>query len=357
MKRCSQHTLKFSNDCKIEYLDRLFQDYQLDLQDYIDLICNEKLPLEKYLSSKSLPKIRCNYSTYKGLIYKQASEMIRGQNKKKIKTKPEVKNVSIMLNDNLLKYSNNAKSFDEFISIRLPYKLEGYKNRYEKIRLPIKQHKQSLKFKDWNRKKTVQLKKINGNYYLTFFYEKEELIKKECGESLGIDIGYKKLIATSDNQFYGTEIVNIYDKISKKKQGSKNFKQALIQRDQTINQICNQLDLSNVSTLCIEALKGVKHKSKFSKKFNNKLQRWNYPKVIHKLEKLSEEQGINLVKVSPNYTSQTCSKCGFIHRENRRGEVYQCINCGIILDADYNASLNILHRGVYSPSTKERQLN
>ncbi len=52
------------------------------------------------------------------------------------------------------------------------------------------------------------------------------------------------------------------------------------------------------------------------------------------------------MKVSPAYTSQTCSRCGFVHRENRRGEVYQCTSCGIVLDADFNASLNILHRGV-----------
>ena len=351
MIRTSQHTLKFSNDCKIEYLGRLFQDYQLDLQEYVNLIWNEQLPLEKYLSSKDLPTLRCKHSVYKNIIYKQASEIIRSQRKKKRKTKPEVKNVSIMLDENCFKHLSNTKSFDEFIQISLPYKSDTSKRNTLKLRLPIKQHKQSLKFKDWTRKKSVQLKKINGNYYLKFFYEKEEPIKKEVGESLGIDIGYKKLIATSREEYLGTEIINIYDKISKKKQGSKNFKQALIQRDQTINQICNQLDLSNVSILYIEALKNVKHKSKFSKKFNNKLQRWSYPRVIHKLEMICEEQGINLVKVSPEYTSQTCSKCGFVDSNSRKGEIFECTNCRIILDADYNASKNILHRGVYQLST------
>jgi len=345
MIRSSQHTLKFSNDCKIEYLDKLFQDYQLDLQDYINLIWMGKLPLKQLMSSKDLPKIKCNLSRYKSAIYKQASEIIRSNRKNKIKTKPEVNNVSIMLTENLVRYSTDAKAFDEFIQITLPYKKEQYKCRYEKIRVPIKYHKQSLKFKDWIRKKSVQLKRINGNYYLTFFYEKETPEKKEVGESLGIDMGYKKLIATSREEYLGKEMEQIYTNISKKKQGSKNFKQALIQRDQTINQICNQLDLSNVSTLYIEALKNVKHKSKLSKKFNNKLQRWSYPKVVNKLSMLCEEQGINLVKVSPNYTSQTCSKCGFVDSNSRKGEIFECTNCRIVLDADYNASKNILHRG------------
>ena len=345
MIRSSQHTLKFSNDGKLEYLARLFQDYALDLQDYIDLILEEKLPLKQFLSSKILPELRCNHSVYKTSIYKQASEIIRSQNKKKIKTKPEVKIVSIVLNENLLKYSTDAKSFDEFVQVSLPYKSDNSKRNYLKIRLPIKQHKQSLKFKDWTRKKSVQLKKINGNFYLTFFYEKELPPLKKQGNALGIDIGYKKLIATSDNQFLGNGMMQVYDNISKKKQGSKNFKQSLKFRDDEINRICNELDLSQISHLYIEGLKNVKHKSKFSKKFNNKLQRWSYRKATTKIERLCEEQGINLVKVSPAYTSQTCSKCGFVDSKNRKGEIFECTNCGIILDADYNASLNILHRG------------
>lgn len=344
MIRSSQHTLKFSNDGKIEYLDRLFQDYQLDLQDYIDKIWDGELPLRRYLSSKILPKIRCNHSGYKEIIYKQASEIIRSQNKKKIK--PYIKNISINLKDSFLRYSTDAKSFDEFIQISLPYKSVETKRNTLKLRLPIKQHKQSLKFKDWTRKKSIQLKKINGNYYLTFFYEKETPQKKEGSDSLGIDMGYKKLIATSREEYLGKEMESLYEKISKKKQGSKNFKQVLIQRDQTINQICNKLDLEGVSTLYIEALKDVKHKSKFSKQFNNKLQHWSYLKTTKKLSMLCEEQGIRLEKVSPAYTSQTCSKCGFIHKENRRGEIFKCIKCGVSLDADFNASLNILHRGI-----------
>lgn len=85
----------------------------------------------------------------------------------------------------------------------------------------------------------------------------------------------------------------------------------------------------------------------------NKIQRWSYSKTINKLNNMCEEQGINLVKVSPAYTSQTCSSCREIHKESRVGEIYKCISCGIILDADYNAALNILHRGVYSPSTQQ----
>ena len=80
----------------------------------------------------------------------------------------------------------------------------------------------------------------------------------------------------------------------------------------------------------------------------NKLQRWNYPLVIRKISRACEEQGINLVKVSPAYTSQQCSNCKTICKSHRKGEIYECKVCGIIMDADVNASINILYRGIYS---------
>ena len=89
----------------------------------------------------------------------------------------------------------------------------------------------------------------------------------------------------------------------------------------------------------------------------NKLQRWSYPKVISKLERMTEEQGINLEKVSPAYTSQTCSYCGVVDRNSRRDSVFLCTACGTNLDADFNASRNVMRRGIYRLSTTEKYLN
>jgi putative transposase len=88
------------------------------------------------------------------------------------------------------------------------------------------------------------------------------------------------------------------------------------------------------------------------------LQRWSYDRTFIKLEQLSESKGFTIKKVDPAYTSQTCSKCGSVHKESRKGELYECVNCGMIIDADYNAALNILQRGVYGlSSTKAKFYN
>lgn len=186
------------------------------------------------------------------------------------------------------------------------------------------------------------------------FWEKQNPIIKDNKKSIGLDCGYKKFLIDSNNNIYDCGLEKIYNKISRKKQGSNNFKQSLIERDNAINQCVNLIDFSSISTLVVEDLKNVKLGSKFSKKFNNKLQRWSYSKVLDRLSMKCEEEGINFIRVNPAYTSQTCSKCGSVHKKSRIGLFFKCIDCGYKLDADHNAAINILHRGIsYSSSTEK----
>lgn len=351
MIRSSYHILKYQTDSKSALLSQLFFDYKLDLQFYIDLIWNKSLPLEKNLSSKKLPANILKHSQYKQILYKQASEIIRSNILKKKTSKPEVKNISINIDSRLFDIRKDSKSFDEFIHLRLPYFFET-KKRALFVRLPVKYHKQSLKFRNWDRLNTMKLKEENGHYFVIFSYEKKELEKKAIGKDIGIDQGYKKLIVTSDGQIIGKEFEELYKKISNKKQGSKNFKDLLVERDKKINEVVNKIDLSGVKQIVIENLKDVKKssKSRVYKKFMNKMQRWSYCKVTVKLERLCEENGVLLTKVDPAYTSQTCSRCESIHKENRSLEFFKCIECGYETDADLNAAVNILHRGEYNPS-------
>ena len=70
--------------------------------------------------------------------------------------------------------------------------------------------------------------------------------------------------------------------------------------------------------------------------------------MINKLGRFCEENGVLFTKINPAYTSQTCSSCGAIDKTNRKGESYQCKVCGINIDADYNASINIAKKGLKS---------
>lgn len=53
-----------------------------------------------------------------------------------------------------------------------------------------------------------------------------------------------------------------------------------------------------------------------------------------------------LVKVNPAFTSQTCSACGTVDSRGRESQAsFACPACGFRANADWNAAINILHRG------------
>lgn len=88
----------------------------------------------------------------------------------------------------------------------------------------------------------------------------------------------------------------------------------------------------------MEDLTGIKKSTEFPKK----LQHWTYYDLQTKIKYKAEEYGIEVRLVSPGYTSQRCSNCGHIDRNNRlTQERFRCTACGFEANADHNASLNI----------------
>ena len=64
------------------------------------------------------------------------------------------------------------------------------------------------------------------------------------------------------------------------------------------------------------------------------------------LEYKAERAGTRFEKVDPKYTSQTCSRCGTVDAESRKDERFRCVHCGFTDDADHNAAVNVLSRGM-----------
>ena len=352
--RTTSHTMKYANTGKTDLYWRIVRDYTELVQLYIDKIHDKSLPLKTFLSSKQLPILNdIENSNWRKICYKEASMAYRSvlnltKGKKKF-TKPVVKAHSINLDHHLwnIKESKGGE-FNYFIKISSPY--PKTKARYITLNVPIKFHRVNriLIEQGFNMNSATMMLTDKGNIKL--YWEKEEVAKRE-GKPIGVDCGYKKLLACSDNTTYGKELEQIYEKISRKRQGSKAFKRALIERDNAINRVVKDFyeDHKDCGLVACENLKCVKHKSKFRKKFNNKLQRWSYPQVLTKLERLSETEGFRLVKIPPAYTSQRCHVCNTVDKSSRQGEKFHCQTCGAECDADINAAINILRLGVYSP--------
>jgi len=81
-----------------------------------------------------------------------------------------------------------------------------------------------------------------------------------------------------------------------------------------------------------------------SRRLNRIIQNCGRSIIATKLVSLKEQFGVEASEVAAAYTSQKCSSCGYVDKRNRRGQVFECLFCGLKLHADVNASRNIRAR-------------
>lgn len=60
----------------------------------------------------------------------------------------------------------------------------------------------------------------------------------------------------------------------------------------------------------------------------------------------AEEAGRDVIAVDPRHTSMTCHACGHVEGANRVRTVFRCLGCGHEAHADVNAAQNILRAGL-----------
>ncbi|EGT3817979.1 transposase [Clostridioides difficile] len=72
------------------------------------------------------------------------------------------------------------------------------------------------------------------------------------------------------------------------------------------------------------------------------LRNWSYYELQEMIKYKADRVGIKVKHVNPSYTSQTCSECGHVDKENRETQAkFKCLECGFEANADYNAARNI----------------
>jgi len=85
--------------------------------------------------------------------------------------------------------------------------------------------------------------------------------------------------------------------------------------------------------------------SKLGKQLNRLLHRCGLSQIKVKLDCLKQEHDIEIKHVYPAYTSQTCSKCQYVDKTNRKNQaIFQCKCCHKKINADVNASRNLVRR-------------
>ena len=84
---------------------------------------------------------------------------------------------------------------------------------------------------------------------------------------------------------------------------------------------------------------------KAQRKIGNKTARslltWAHYRFKQRLINQAAKRGCQVIEVTEEYTSKTCSKCGHIHRKLGGSKKFNCPECGHQIDRDANGSINI----------------
>jgi putative transposase len=69
-------------------------------------------------------------------------------------------------------------------------------------------------------------------------------------------------------------------------------------------------------------------------------------KFLTILELVAVKCGVHFVKVNPHNTTQDCSHCGMKVPKTLSVRLHECTKCGLSMDRDENAAVNILVLGL-----------
>lgn len=213
--------------------------------------------------------------------------------------------------------------------------------------------------------KQITIKKKVDSWYAIIITDEDYKLEKGK-KDLGIDMGIINFFTDSEgNKTYNPLFVNksldrlkkVHKKLSKTKKRSNNRKRVIRSLLKLHEKIDNQKQdffhkettklVNNCSMIAMEDL-DIKQMTDTSKnKYHNmrNILDSSWSTFTRMLELKAECAGVQLIKVNPRNTSKTCNVCGSIQDMSLSNRIYNCNSCGMILDRDHNAAINILALG------------
>lgn len=300
MIKTSKHTIKFANKAKQSNLKAFLKEYRrvatLVLNTLWDNpypwksktlnIANQQYDCPTFISTVNLNitttlsarALKCCSTQVCGLIKaatekprrrqymlqkltkenKPTKNLLKAIAKQRI-IKPNTANIKAELNSICCDYQIATNSFDGFLQ------LKSIGKTYGKIRIPLNNHRHSLKLKSQGKLLTSFL--ISGKS-VDFRWESPNRPAKAQGLILGADQGYKDILTLSnstttpkyDNHNHTLE--SITKKLSRKRKGSRAFGRAQVQRKNFINWSINQLNFTNVKEIKLEEIININYRRK-----------------------------------------------------------------------------------------------
>jgi len=91
----------------------------------------------------------------------------------------------------------------------------------------------------------------------------------------------------------------------------------------------------------------VKKKRKLKSKSARAMMTWAFYEFSQTLQHLCNRYGSRLVRVTEEYTSKTCTKCGLVHHKLGGKKKFKCPHCGHEIKRDFNGALGIFLKALW----------
>ena len=254
------------------------------------------------------------------------------------------------------------KKYGRYKSIAYPqsgFKVEGGRLHLSKIGdIRIRLHRPIV-----GEVKTLTVKRMpSGKWYACFSCTVEAQPMEKPLEDVGIDVGLNSYAMLSDGtrienpRFYRASekrLAYLQRGMSKKERGSRNRAKAKTRVARLHEKIVNRRTdflhkasrkiADTYETVYVEDLKirNMVRNHCLAKSISDA--GWGI--FIGMIAYKAESAGGQLIQVDPRGTTQNCSRCGEQVKKSLSDRIHECPICGLKMDRDHNAALNILARG------------
>lgn len=220
--------------------------------------------------------------------------------------------------------------------------------------------------------KVTITKTPSGKYFVSVFTEEEYITSlKKTGKSVGVDMGLKDLLVTSEGETfknnrytrrYECKLAKAQQHLSRKKKSSRGFENQRLKvaklHEKIANSRADYLHKCSISLvrrydiICIEDLnvKGMGKNHRLAKSITDASWGIFVSMLIYKAE-WNDKKVVKVDRYLPS--SQTCNVCGYVNKDIKDLSVreWECPECHTHHDRDINAAINILHFGLNNTSS------
>ena len=200
------------------------------------------------------------------------------------------------------------------------------------------------------------VKRRDGMFFLHVHLKCIAPVSSTPTGTLGVDLGRRRVAVDSDAHLYeATEVNRLrahYPNVrrSLQRKGTKEAKRLLKRlagrerrHMRAINHAISKHLVDKAYTtqrqIALEDLTGIRQRTEVRKPHRYGHHSWSFYQLRQYVAYKAQAAGVPLVLVDPAYTSKTCHLCG--HRGYRSGLTFACTRCTVVMDADWNAAMNI----------------